>query len=264
MGKYKELNNQLISLVEQGKTGKEISKLLKINYTTVHRKLRKLNINLPNYHNKLKFDNTMFDSIDTEEKAYWLGFLYADGSVSSSVNTVELSLKGEDSNHLIKFKRFLKSSAKVRLSEIKVNGKTFTRCRFQVTDKHFHDRLMELGCIPRKSLILRFPNEDIFSDISLVYAFIRGYLDGDGSVSFTHSGRLRLEILGTAEFLTKVQQYLPQFGNRLIKDKRRKLNTYSIVCSANKADEVAKLLYKDANIYLERKYNRLAVLCRNT
>lgn len=264
MGKYKDLDAQLISLVEQGKTGREISKILKINYTTVHRKLRKLNINLPNHHNELKFDNTVFDSIDTEEKAYWLGFLYADGSVSSNTNTVELSLKGEDFNHLVKFKNFLKSSAEVKLSTIKLKEKSFLRCRFLVTDKHFHNRLIQLGCIPRKSLVLKFPNEEIFSSISLVYAFIRGYLDGDGSISFTHTGRLRLEILGTAEFLNIISQYLPQFGKHLIKDRRHKSNTYSIVCSANKADEVVTLLYKDTNIYLERKYNRLAVLCRNT
>ena len=212
----------------------------------------------------MKFDNTVFDSIDTEEKAYWLGFLYADGSISSSVNTVELSLKGEDFNHLVKFKTFLKSSAEVKRSTIKLKGKSFVRCRFQVTDKHFHNQLVKLGCIPKKSLVLKFPNEEIFSDISLVYAFIRGYLDGDGSVSFTSTGRLALEILGTAEFLTAICQYLPQFGKHLIKDKRHKSNTYSIACSANKADEVARVLYKDANIYLERKYNRLAVLCRNT
>ena len=80
---------------------------MNIGYTTLHRWLRKLNINLPNYHNALKFDNTVFDTIDTEEKAYWLGFMYADGYVQNNGNSVELSLKGSDVEHLEKFRVFL-------------------------------------------------------------------------------------------------------------------------------------------------------------
>ena len=41
-----------------------------------------------------------FKEIDTEDKSYWLGFLYADGSVRKNTNTVELSLKGSDIEHL--------------------------------------------------------------------------------------------------------------------------------------------------------------------
>lgn len=45
--------------------------------------------------------------IDTEEKAYWLGFLYADGAVSKNTNTIELSLKSSDISHLEKYKSSL-------------------------------------------------------------------------------------------------------------------------------------------------------------
>ena len=117
MGKYKEVTSELIKLVQQGKTGKEISSILNLDYTTVHRKLRKLGINLYNYHNELKFNNKVFDSIDTEEKAYWLGFLFADGSVSARDNQVELSLSSIDRGHLQKFRRFLESKNEVKAEE---------------------------------------------------------------------------------------------------------------------------------------------------
>lgn len=255
MGKYREVTNELLQLVQEGKTGKEISRILKLDYSTVHAKLRKLNINLPNKHNELKFDNTVFDKINTEEKAYWLGFLYADGYVSPTVNTVELTLKGEDIEHLEKYKKFVKGIRNINISNVKLNEKTFSRCRFATTDKHFKERLIELGCIPNKTLTLKFPNKEIFENENLLYDFIRGYIDGDGCLTYTSTGRLAIQIIGTKEFLSGIQELFPQF-KKYAKDKRRTSNTYSLNCSCNSAEEVANKLYKNATIYLQRKYDR--------
>ena len=58
--------------------------------------------------NKTKFNENIFDCIDTEEKAYWLGFIFADGSIRSNGSFIfELSLKGSDINHLHKFNTFM-------------------------------------------------------------------------------------------------------------------------------------------------------------
>ena len=46
-----------------------------------------------------------FDKINTEEKAYWLGFLYADGSISSKEDKIELGLAEKDLHHIEKFKQ---------------------------------------------------------------------------------------------------------------------------------------------------------------
>lgn len=258
MPKYKEVDNQLVELVNQNKSARQIAKILNIGYTTVHKKLRKLGLNLYNFHNELKFDNTVFDVIDTEEKAYWLGFLYADGYVSKNPqNHVELSLKGSDYLHLEKFKTFLKHSSPIKLGKAKCQGKEYSRCRFCVTNQYFKKRLVELGCTPQKSLTLKFPNIEIFKCKNLVYDFIRGYVDGDGCLTYTSSGRLNIEIIGTKEFLEGVVLYLPQFKNPLNKDKRHlESNTFFMTCTANKADEVANILYKNATVYLNRKYER--------
>lgn len=264
MGKYREVNKELIELVEQGKTGKEISRILRLDYSTVHTKLRKLNINLPNKHNELKFDNTVFDSIDTEEKAYWLGFLFADGNISSYNNTVELSLKGDDITHLRKYNNFLKNTKDVTLGVSKYKDKEFSRCRCSVTNKYFHQRLCNLGCVPKKSLILKFPDKNIFKKQHLVYDFIRGYIDGDGSISYRSTGSLVLQIIGTKEFLEEIISIFPEvFNEVLYKDKRNENNTYFITCCSTKANYILEILYKNATIYLDRKYNRLAVLSRN-
>lgn len=74
--------------------------------------------------------------------------------------------------------------------------------------------LYDKGCVPNKSLILTFPNESIFSDRKLIYDFIRGYVDGDGTIGvYPHSKsnpnlEASLLIVGTKSFLQGVQRYL--------------------------------------------------------
>ena len=61
---------ELIKLNNSGYTQREMAKILNVNRTTIQRYLKKLGLSTPNYHNKLKLDNTVFDNINTEEKAY--------------------------------------------------------------------------------------------------------------------------------------------------------------------------------------------------
>ena len=131
---------------------------------------------------------------------------------------------------------------------------------------HFHNRLIELGCTPQKSLTLKFPNKNIFAEESLVRHFIRGYVDGDGCLSYTKTGRLVVEIIGTKEFLEEIISLYPSYFKRTFhKDKRRpSSNTYFITCSCNNADKFASILYDKSSIYLDRKYERFAVLRRNS
>lgn len=87
-----------------------------ISRQTLAKYFKQLGVEIVNKQNRLKFDNTVFDSIDTEEKAYWLGFIFADGTINSSPleagkkpkYTMEISLKVDDFHHLEKFNTFMK------------------------------------------------------------------------------------------------------------------------------------------------------------
>ena len=252
---------KLKKLNSEGFTQKQMAQELGVCRTTVQRALKKLHLSTPNYHNALKFDNTVFDCIDSEEKAYWLGFLYADGNVSSTINNVELSLSAADTEHLEKYRAFLKNESPVKVSNVTCDGKKYSRCRLTVSNKHLKEQLISLGCTPNKSLKLKFP-KDIFKYDELKYHFIRGYIDGDGCISFTSSGRLHLQIIGTKEFLNSIKEIFPIFS-KLMHDKRWKSNTYFMSCNCNNADEVITKLYKNSTIYLQRKYDKLAVLSSN-
>lgn len=245
--------NKLKELISLGYSQREMANILGVTFSAVKDRVRRNGLSVPNHHNQLKFDNTVFDKIDTEEKAYWLGFLYADGAVSKTDNNVELSLCAKDSDHLQKFKKFLKTPREVKISQIKLKDKIYYRCRLSVTDKHFKNRLCECGCTSQKSQTIVFPSEEILPK-SLYIPFVRGYSDGDGCVCFTDK-TAHFSIIGTKEFLTKICEIFPEF-NGLHKDKRWKGNTYYIEVNTKKAAKVLSLLYTNSNIYLQRKYEK--------
>ena len=168
---------------------------------------------------RVQFNKQAFDTIDTEEKAYWLGFLYADGSLSSSTNTVELQLSNKDKEHLRKFSRFMKYNGEIKTKANKKDKNEniyYESCRVSFSNKHLWDTLNTQGCTPRKSLTLKFPNESIFGDKSLIRHFIRGYFDGDGSLGVydnkvsnnVYHNHCSLYFLGTKDMLTHIARYI--------------------------------------------------------
>lgn len=230
----------------------KLSKEFKLNQHWLSKRLKKDGIVIENKHNSLKFNNRVFDSINTEQKAYWLGFLYADGYVSNgeTTNNVELSLKLDDYDHLVKFKRFLKAQNDVK--------KDHFRCRFTVTNKYFREKLIELGCVNNKSLILKFPDIKIFKYSRLIKHFIRGYIDGDGCLCLVKNKNPQIAILGTKEFLNELQKHLQLNKTHKLSrnDYKSESNTFVLSFNGKTASKITKFLYKYSRVNLTRKYNK--------
>lgn len=173
----------------------KIAKLFNTNRDTLSKHLKKAGYTVVNNQNKLKFNENVFDEINTEEKAYWLGFMYADGYIDSSpldpdkksTYKVELSLSEYDIEHLYKFNKFMQhEDNNVKVGKVKAKDKEYYRCRWGIANKHLWSSLNNLGCTPRKSLTLQFPNISIFSNDNLIVPFIRGYFDGDGCLTYSY------------------------------------------------------------------------------
>lgn len=117
----------------------------------------------------------MFDTIDTEEKSYSLGFIYADGHVRK--RTLILALKESDHKQLEKFKLFMRSESPVKLVTKKIKSKEYPAVHIEFTDEHLAARLTELGIVKGRpafqATISAIPN-------ALTHHFIRGFFDGDG------------------------------------------------------------------------------------
>ena len=244
-----------ISLYNQGYSVSKLVKELKVGQRQLLKYLRSNGINVINKQNICKFDQNIFDNIDTEEKAYWLGFLFADGSISSSDYNIELSLQEKDKNHLEKYVKFLKHTNK---NIIKYHrNKLGNSWRVTVTNKHLWNRLNELGCVPKKSCILKFPNDLNGFEIP----FIRGYFDGDGCISYVKNKihvSPKCSMISTKEFLLEVQRILKNNNIKSVihKDKRWKNNTFVLELSQKESMLFIKLLYNNSTVYLNRKYNR--------
>lgn len=190
---------------------------------------------------------TQFHTIDTEEKAYWLGFLYADGSVGSKEDKVELGLAEKDYHHLEKFKDFIGLPNKISYRE---STKSY---RYSFRSKSCKQDLINQGCVPKKSLILKFPTKEQVPR-ELIRHFIRGYFDGDGWFSNTGSC-FQVGIIGTEDFIKGFLEHAPITKDNKIFIVHREGGAKRYVFS--KLEDVTNFLnwiYKDSKIYLDRKY----------
>lgn len=231
---------------------------------------------------KHEYNTDFFKVIDTEEKAYWLGFLYADGNVINyGKYEVKLSLAYKDLSHIEKFANVMIKNGNgkdlVYSYQAKFKEKEYPSAKVVIANKKIVEQLIDLGCKPNKSLSLTFPTEQQVPK-ELVRHFIRGYFDGDGSISTPRyaqnikkkcAGQLRnngrtISFLGTYSFLMSIinifRNVCTNFGVVTLSKKK---NNQAWQFSKTKYDvnkEIYEYLYKDATIYLERKYKRFASL----
>lgn len=224
------------------------------------------------YHSKYgKFfvNQDYFEKIDNEWKAYWLGFLYADGCVIISnrngkhKNVLQLNLKESDSSHVQKFADSLQSDAPVKICE--TNYKDKKSARLLVTNKKICEDLCRLGCVPRKSLILTFPQTELIPK-ELLKHFIRGYFEGDGCISVSKERKYtRINIIGTKEFLDGLNNYLKSEVGIFTGSFSQKKGNKAFALQFGGYREVEKFyqhFYKNCNIFLDRKLEKFdTVFC---
>lgn len=221
---------------------------------------------------KSKFNDNYFDSIDTEIKAYLLGFIYADGYISSTpiddtkeknIYTIEVSIQSRD----IEILELMKSEFKTPRPILKCKGNhNNERVRLIVNSMHMWNVLNDYGCTPRKSFTEKFPNENIFKDKSLIRHFIRGYFDGDGCITYSDKTHKypAFHMMGTYNFLLKVQEYFPEESRNLTirhNHNNSEEEIRFIRTSHEKARKILKYLYDNSTVYLSRKYKRFRALC---
>ena len=213
---------------------------------------------------KYTLDENYFETIDTPNKAYILGLLFADGSNNPSKMTVSISLQEEDVQLLEKIRSELKSTKPLEYLNYS-NKHDFgysykNQYRLLFFSSHLCKSLSEIGMIKNKSLTLEFPE----IDRSLYSHFIRGYFDGDGSFCHRmskHGLRDLITFTSTENFCKSLQKILISEikipgGNVYDASCHNGITKVLSLSGRLQTKSILDWMYHDADLYLERKYQK--------
>lgn len=224
-----------------------------------------------------------FSIIDTELKAYLIGLFYADAYLSDYVLQLRMSIKEKE--YVIKLANIIGVKTQIK----NISNTKYQSIGFNVCSKKVVDDLRKIGFIKRKS----YQKDDIvFKNIpdELKRHFIRGYFDGDGTIGFSTYKREGWKdsikcVIGfvsiNKELLEGIKNYLfksldlsdkklrSEKSGRFINDpneidpygeeqwEQNEIEYIRLIYSGNiVCKNILDFLYKDSNIYMDRKYDK--------
>lgn len=251
-------------LYQEGKTAKEISSLLGLKYhQPVYNYFRKKGWERNGKSGKRIYNvnENFFKCINTEEKAYILGFICADGHIEKDRLVITVSVKDKDI--LEKIKKALNSNHPIK--EVKrenpyqnTDRKKLSLLELKVNSVELVKSLFIMGLTTNKtytldSSILKYIPKYLMRD------FLRGYFDGDGNVFFgvryTSGYKYNINVCGNEDFLlSSFQTYFPS-KNKLYKDLYSKQCYVWKISQRDKVKDFMYYLYFNSSIFLQRKYN---------
>lgn len=195
-------------------------------------------------------DHHYFDAIDTEAKAYWLGFFSADGCVNSG-NRIALVLASADCGHVEKFRDALGSDHPIAEVKSRGFGGGYTAVRFTVRSPEMTAALARLGVGARKSMTFVAPA--LRPD--LVRHFWRGMVDGDGCIfSVKTNGAWGVGLTGSRASMEQYAAFVATLcPTRATLQPNGRI--WSFPVTTHNAAAVLHELYGGATVYLDRKHS---------
>lgn len=248
-------------LLEENKESKisinEIAEREGISKSTLTYRAKKLGYTLSKRRHEL--DESYFDNIDTDLKAYFLGFIMADGCVSKTCSTnknpnrlaINISLK--DRIILEKFKEELQTSYEI--CDYMPTETTYgfnEMCRLAINSSKICKSLQQYGIVERKTGKECIPK----INAEFIPGFIRGFLDGDGCVTGGN-----ISFCSSYNMIQSLQEVFISWGmtgSLTIKQDKRHDNIYTLcICKKEDKQIFYDKVYKDKLFYLDRKYEKI-------
>lgn len=260
----KDYSDKIEKLYLEGKTAKEISIVLGFKYhQPVYNFFKRKGWERTGKSGKriYKVNENFFKCINTEKKAYILGFICADGHIDKDRLVITVSIKDKDILEKIKFA--LQSSHPI--NEVtrtnpynRTDRKTLTLVELKIGSVNLVKPLFDMGLTSNKTCtlsgnILRYIPKYLIRD------FLRGYFDGDGNVFFgkrySSGYKYNINVCGNEDFLLKsFQTYFPS-PNKLYKDLYSKQCYVWRISHRDRVKDFMYYLYYNSSIFLQRKYN---------
>lgn len=196
----------------------------------------------------ISVDYNFFSNQWNEENAYIVGFILADGHIHLGTNNfLQIEVHYRDKDILYKIKRILSYEGNL------IKRTSSNSIKLQIKNKKIIEDLVKKGIpLKNKSYTAMFPKVPS----NLIKHCIRGLIDGDGYISQENkTKRISLGLCGTYDLCEVVKNYFPIDCSR-IKIIKGTGKSFRFKVSGEKALKVLSWLYDDANIYLDRKYNK--------
>lgn len=248
---------------QNGLSQEEVAKNNKTSSVTVRRILKENGIPIRKQEEWLRhydLDQEYFDVVNTQNKAYFLGFMYADGNVSKENNCIQLGLQARDLHILESFKKELKCMNKPLYFDQRSKNNPNHKDIFSlmIKSEHMHNSLCKLGVVPQKSHIITYP---FFLDKYLHRHFIRGVMDGDGCIHATNLSNEKeiraVDICVTQDFCNGLKKIIESnldiHCSVILSNKKSKIYK-TVISGRNQCIKFLDWIYDDAELFLYRKY----------
>lgn len=249
---YLEKEKEVIYLYTKGMSCKEIQVKTGISLTFIAKQVKKHAINRGSG-KKSTIPLNLFTN-ETANGNYWLGYLAADGNIQETPRSSCVKFLTKDYEMVEKFLKYTDNKVNIFIPK---DNTEYTLVYFG--SKEIVKYLISIGITPKKS-------NTLYMNIPITKDFVRGVIDGDGSV---HNKKSTIKITsGSVKFLEQIKEFL---NNNDIKSSIRKRNQdknsnncYDLWIETNEGYcKLFELLYKDAEFYMNRKYNRWVAIYRN-
>lgn len=251
-----------------GESASDIARSFSVDIGTVLNMLRRQGVekrSASEIRRKYKADHSFFDQIDNELKAYWLGFIAADGYVNDTSGRgaapeIKIVLSIKDEQHLYLFREHLQSAhpiARYKLLSGKGAGNEY--CRFSLRSAQIAAGLAKHHIARAKTHSLRWPD----LPIGLLRHYLRGYLDGDGGLYVRKPRKpgyvsvVRFQITSNISFLLSARSFMMEAAS--LPETKISVHTESedigtlIWGGRKQLKRIYELLYEDATVCLPRK-----------
>jgi hypothetical protein len=257
-GKLKTYEKEILMEYDNGVSGSILAKKYNVSESSIYRLINRLGGNVRSMSDakkKYTLNENYFENIDSEDKAYFLGLLYADGYNNINKSHVYITLHQQDIEILELFNKQINSNKPLR--------KDRGYIRLAIENKNVSNQLNKLGCVPNKHNTISLPN---FLDKELMRHFIRGFFDGDGLICESKTSK-QMNITSNKNFISELQQYLIDIlglnKTKIFKRYDKEDSAYTMFYGGRmQLKKIYKYFYNESSFYLKRKKKKFEIIIK--